>query len=176
MNKKKTIWSGITGVIASVLAFLGVVSCCGMPIIAGILATVGIGASQLSFFAEYRGWFIAFAIVSLIYGLHQAYFKKKSCCCTEDASEQSQKGSGTVSKIFLWIGAVITALALFMETPESDTSNSSGCCPVEETECCGEAITTESDTGCCQAKADSVAQSSCCPSQVTVSAEECCGN
>ena len=63
MDKKKTIWSGITGVVASVLAFLGVVSCCGMPIIAGILATVGIGASQLSFFAEYRGWFIAFAII-----------------------------------------------------------------------------------------------------------------
>ena len=52
MDKKKTIWSGITGVVASVLAFLGVVSCCGMPIIAGILATVGIGASQLSFFCR----------------------------------------------------------------------------------------------------------------------------
>lgn len=49
MDKKKTIWSGITGVVASVLAFLGVVSCCGMPIIAGILATVGIGASQVLF-------------------------------------------------------------------------------------------------------------------------------
>lgn len=29
MNKKKTVWSGITGIVASVLAFLGVVSCCG---------------------------------------------------------------------------------------------------------------------------------------------------
>ena len=67
MNRKKTIWSGITGVLASVLAFWGVVSCCGMPIIAGILATLGIGASQLSFFAEYKGWFIVFAVISLIY-------------------------------------------------------------------------------------------------------------
>lgn len=176
MNKKKTIWSGITGVIASVLAFLGVVSCCGMPIIAGILATVGIGASQLSFFAEYRGWFIAFAIVSLIYGFYQAYFKKKSCCCSKDTSEQQPKSSGIMPKIFLWAGAVITALALFMETPESGASDSSGCCPAQATDCCGAEFTTETGTGCCQSATESIPQSSCCPSQVPAPEEECCGN
>ena len=50
----------IASVISPLLALLGVISCCGLPILAGILATLGIGASQLSFFAEYKGWFIGF--------------------------------------------------------------------------------------------------------------------
>ena len=51
MSDKKTIWSVIAGILSSVFAFLGIVSCCGMPILAGVLAALGIGASQLSFFA-----------------------------------------------------------------------------------------------------------------------------
>ena len=50
MNQRKTIWATVAGIFSSILAFLGVVSCCGMPILAGILATLGIGASQLRFF------------------------------------------------------------------------------------------------------------------------------
>lgn len=57
MGKSGTIWSMIASVISPLLALLGVISCCGLPILAGILATLGIGASQLSFFAEYKGWF-----------------------------------------------------------------------------------------------------------------------
>lgn len=68
MKNEKTVWSTVVSILSSVLAFLGIVSCCGMPVIAGILAAVGIGASQLSFFAEYRAWFIGFAIVSLLFG------------------------------------------------------------------------------------------------------------
>ena len=52
MSDKKTIWSVIAGILSSVFAFLGIVSCCGMPILAGVLAALGIGASQLSFFAD----------------------------------------------------------------------------------------------------------------------------
>lgn len=76
MSNKKTVWSTVAGILSSVLAFLGIVSCCGMPILAGILAAFGIGASQLSFFAEYRGWFIGFAIVSLLFGFYQSYFRR----------------------------------------------------------------------------------------------------
>ena len=32
MSDKKTIWSVIAGILSSVFAFLGIVSCCGMPI------------------------------------------------------------------------------------------------------------------------------------------------
>ena len=63
MSNKKTVWSTVAGILSSVLAFLGIVSCCGMPILAGIFAALGIGASQLSLFAEYRGWFIGFTLV-----------------------------------------------------------------------------------------------------------------
>ncbi|MCY6361594.1 hypothetical protein OXV74_27025 [Bacteroides thetaiotaomicron] len=77
MGKSGTIWSMIASVISPLLALLGVISCCGLPILAGILATLGIGASQLSFFAEYKGWFIGFAIISLLFGFYQVYFKKK---------------------------------------------------------------------------------------------------
>lgn len=54
MSNTKTIWSVIAGLLSSVFAFLGIVSCCGMPILAGVLAALGIGASQLSFFVEFR--------------------------------------------------------------------------------------------------------------------------
>lgn len=54
MNKSKTILTTIMGVISSVLAMLGFVSCCGLPILAGLLAILGIGASQLNFLAEYQ--------------------------------------------------------------------------------------------------------------------------
>ena len=119
MSDKKTIWSVIAGILSSVFAFLGIVSCCGMPILAGVLAALGIGASQLSFFAEYKGLFIAFAIVSLIYGFYQAYFKKgKSCCASSDTKEKAKKKS-VLPKVFLWIGTIITLLVLFIETPET---------------------------------------------------------
>lgn len=54
MSDKKTIWSVIAGILSSVFAFLGIVSCCGMPILAGVLAALGIGASQLSFLRNTR--------------------------------------------------------------------------------------------------------------------------
>ena len=36
----------IASVISPLLALLGVISCCGLPILAGILATLGIGALE----------------------------------------------------------------------------------------------------------------------------------
>ena len=96
MSNKKTVWSTVAGILSSVLAFLGIVSCCGMPILAGILAAFGIGASQLSFFAEYRGWFIGFAIVSLLFGFYQSYFR--SCaCCGSDSEEAKRKKARSIA-------------------------------------------------------------------------------
>lgn len=91
MGKSGTIWSMIASVISPLLALLGVISCCGLPILAGILATLGIGASQLSFFAEYKGWFIGFAIISLLFGFYQVYFKKETCGCGTNVSETNLK-------------------------------------------------------------------------------------
>ena len=133
---------------SSILAFLGVVSCCGMPIVAGVLVWLGIGASQLSFFAEYRPVFIGVAIVALLFGFWQVYFKKPSSCCTTDKSccgtpaKDEKPKSNIVQKIFLWIGAIVVIAMLFMgnqSEPASETSplapavqiqsEQPGCCP-----------------------------------------------
>lgn len=136
MSKSKTIWATVAGIFSSILAFLGVVSCCGMPILAGILATLGIGASQLRFFAEYRGWFIGFAILSLLVGFRQVYFKKPGGCgcgCAT-ADEKKPVKSQAVQKIFLWIGAALIVAILFAGN-RPETKNDGNCCPVQNS-CC----------------------------------------
>lgn len=168
MSKSKTIWATIVGVLSSVFAFLGLIGCCGLPILAGVLAGLGIGASQLNFFAEYRWWLIGFAIMSLLFGFYQVYFKKnKSCCETEGkesccTSETEKPKSQLFQKIFLWIGAIIIAVILIIGFKENNTANSfnEGCCPAE-------AVIQEND-GCC-AVMDSIKPQqeqpapSCCP-------------
>lgn len=108
----------MAGILSSVLAFLGIVSCCGMPILAGILAAFGIGASQLSFFAEYRGWFIGFAIVSLLFGFYQSYFRSCACCGNNSEEAKRKKArSIAIQRAFLWIGAMIV-VALLLSAEE----------------------------------------------------------
>lgn len=173
MSDKKTIGSVIAGVLSSVFAFLGIVSCCGMPILAGVLAALGIGASQLSFFAEYKGLFIAFAILSLIYGFYQAYFKKgKSCCVSSDTKEKAKKKS-VLPKVFLWIGTIITLLVLFMETPENAASE---CCPSQVLNSCDSECNIE-NSGCCSSSSESQQTSGeCCSTQQKEIQENCCSN
>jgi len=104
MRQKGSIVPAITGIISSLLAFLGVVSCCAFPILAAVLAWFGIGATQLHFFADYQYYFLAFAAMSLIYGFYIVYFKnRKSDCCNVQNSKPKSK---LLSKIFLWIGLV----------------------------------------------------------------------
>lgn len=54
-------------------------TCCGLPILAGVLAWLGIGASQLEFFARYQIWFIAIAVIALLFGFYQLYFRERQC-------------------------------------------------------------------------------------------------
>lgn len=149
MSKKSVIGTTAVGVLSSILAFLGVVTCCGLPIIAGVLAWLGIGASQLSFFAEYRPIFIGLAIVALLFGFWQVYFHKTSSCCstssccgTTEKKDEKPK-SNRFQKIFLWIGAIVIAAMLIwgnenvQPTQQSDSlapqiqlqDGQSGCCP-----------------------------------------------
>lgn len=170
MSKKSVIGTTSVGILSSLLAFLGVVSCCGLPILAGILAWLGIGASQLSFFAEYRPFFIGVAIVALLFGFWQVYFKKKtscctttSCCGTSDTKEENPKPkSNLFQKIFLWIGAIVIVLILILgeqNAPVEQTNGSitpqiqlqdkpSGCCPAEPTK---ESVQEKENqsSGCC---------------------------
>ncbi|MCM1170331.1 MAG: hypothetical protein NC324_10400 [Bacteroides sp.] len=175
MSNKKTVWSTVAGILSSVLAFLGIVSCCGMPVLAGILAAFGIGASQLSFFAEYRGWFIGFAIVSLLFGFYQSYFRSCTCCGNDSEEAKRKKArSVAVQRVFLWIGAMIVAALLFVGRGGETTST--GCCPAQSTEtssagCCGNADKAETPS-CC----GSSQPTTCCPAETEREpAGNCCG-
>ncbi len=148
MNKKKLVTTSLVGLLSSVLAFLGIIGCCGFPLLAAFLAWFGIGASQLSFFSEYQHLFTGIAIVALIYGFYTVYFKQTSsentndCCTAEgqiDGDELScctpSKGSGKVAKIMLWIGVVAVLSTFFMDRGNSQASVAEqGCCPVDVVE------------------------------------------
>lgn len=143
MSKKTVLGTTSVGVLSSIFAFLGVVSCCGMPIVAAILAWLGIGASQLSFLAEYRSLFIGISIIALLVGFWQTYLKQGgSCCttttscCTEESScstaetsccagvpQEVKPKSNRVQKIVLWVGAALIISLLITgneTTPEPD--------------------------------------------------------
>lgn len=167
MSKKSVIGTTSVGILSSVLAFLGVVSCCGLPIIAGALAWLGIGASQLSFFAEYRPIFIGLAIVALLFGFWQVYFRKPSSCCstssccgTTEKKDEKPK-SNRFQKIFLWIGAIVIAAMLIwgnenvQPTQQSDSlapqiqlqDGQSGCCPSDSPD--EKKVEEDKSSGCC---------------------------
>lgn len=148
MNKKGIVGTTSVGILSSLFAFLGVVSCCGLPLIAGALAWLGIGASQLNFFAEYRPVFIGVSVVALLFGFWQVDFRGKSSCCSSSSccgagkNEQLPR-SQRFQKVCLWVGAVLIALILILEESNDSSSQAelpetpvfsvphkaSGCCP-----------------------------------------------
>lgn len=133
----KSILSTVASVLSSVLAFLGIVSCCGMPVVAGILATLGIGASQLDFLSEYREWFIVCAVGFLLYGFYSAYFKKSdncSCCSANNDNElRKRKRSTLIQRSILWLGTIITIAVLFGSsmTATDNRNNDENCCGIK---------------------------------------------
>lgn len=140
------------------------------------IGSIGHWSLTTKFFAEYKGLFIAFAIVSLIYGFYQAYFKKgKSCCASSDTKEKAKKKS-VLPKVFLWIGTIITLLVLFMETPENAGLETSKCCPSQVSNPCGSRCNTE-NSACCSSSSESQQPSGgCCSTQQEKVQESCCDN
>jgi formate hydrogenlyase subunit 3/multisubunit Na+/H+ antiporter MnhD subunit len=122
MQNKK---SSLAGAGAAILAALGTITCCGAPIIAGILATVGIGASQLEFLNRLQPYLIGIAILSILVGFYRLYFKKSSTCCGSESETKSNKKS----KIFLWIVSafILVMLAYTLKTKSENTTST--CCP-----------------------------------------------
>lgn len=118
MRRKSNVISLIVGFFSSIFAFLGIVTCCGLPILAGVLAWLGIGASQLEFFARYQIWFIAIAVIALLFGFYQLYFRskknqnKKECCSSTNENEKgSKKNKHVFQKILLWSATLILILS-----------------------------------------------------------------
>ena len=130
MKKEK---STLAGVGATLLAVLGSVSCCGAPVLAGVLASVGIGASQLSFLHAIQPYLIAIALISLSIGFYRLYFKKSNSCCgtkAEMATPNNRK-----SKVFLWIVSVLT-LAMLIFTSHMNKLSADSSSETTEASCC----------------------------------------
>ncbi|MCT4615308.1 MAG: hypothetical protein N4A49_10590 [Marinifilaceae bacterium] len=146
MNNKNEISSSLISLTSSLLAFLGIMSCCGFPILAASLAWLGIGASQLSFLSQYRWLFISISIIALLYGFYVVYLKKNksykenrnsiedtNSCCPE------RPNSKAFAKIALWIGLILVLANLTVfKTPEE--SSKTNCCTketnTEQPSCC----------------------------------------
>ncbi|MCT4587614.1 MAG: hypothetical protein N4A71_07310 [Carboxylicivirga sp.] len=173
--------STLTGLGAAILTVIGSISCCGAPIAAGILASVGIGASQLQFLNKMQPYLIAIAFISLAFGFYRLYFKKNTGCCDTssccDTDKQSSEPNNRKSKIFLWVVTIFTGVMLFitsqMNQPAAESSEPGcACSPSQKTE------SVVPDNSCCSAPASN----SCCPSTkekdktATQNKNSCCGN
>jgi len=152
MTKTKQVTTVVVGLLTSLLAFLGIVSCCGLPLIATFLAWLGIGASQLSFFSEYKSVFTTTAIIALIYGFYTVYIQKKadksidfSNCNDENEANccSSQGKSNHLVKILLWISVVALITTFSLDAKTKDPVKPIGEIPRametsrEKTLCCG---------------------------------------
>lgn len=120
MRRKSNVVSLIVGFFSSIFAFLGIVTCCGLPILARALAWLGIGASQLEFFASYQIWFIAIAVIALLFGFYQLYFSpkknqnKKECC----SNANELKNKKVFQKILLWSASNFNFNVCFQQQPK----------------------------------------------------------
>ncbi|MDC1107373.1 hypothetical protein OAT16_11735, partial [Prolixibacteraceae bacterium] len=110
MKMNKGFKVSLMAVLTAVMSGFGLLTCCGFPLLVSILAMVGIGSSQLAFFAEYQGVFIALSFVSILYGFKLVYFpKKKESCCEPQKTESCcgpKNNTSFFTKIILW-GALI---------------------------------------------------------------------
>ncbi len=140
MNKKTEVSSSLTGAVLSLLSALGLISCCGFPILAGALAWLGIGASQLSFLEKYHTLITIFAIAALLYSFYILYVKEliskkdhssnldPSCCSTP------KKGSNKIAKLFFWIGVLAVAFSIYSKNANAKPEVQDSCCETEQTE------------------------------------------
>lgn len=182
MSNKKFITTSFVGLLSSVLAFLGIISCCGLPLIAAFLAWFGIGASQLSFLSEYQYLFTGIATTALLYGFYTIYFKKEkesnsAACCSAEEKETTgetncctpSKNSSLLEKVMLWIGVVAVATTFFMDNDKTSNTQQ-GCCPTEVPE---PSKQLKAKSSCCPTAPSNTSQSeqsiapekktTCCP-------------
>lgn len=168
MKKKNVIVSVVISLFSSIFAFIGVVSCCGFPLLASILALIGIGGSQIEFFAKYKILFQLIAIGSLMYGTYMIYFRKKLSNSEKEKNIQNANGNQCCSakpqnkkipKIILWIGYLAFFLTLFITNSSEVESPKTECCDIktdttkvdnrfEETKRINEKISTDKGSCC----------------------------
>lgn len=143
MGKKKLVTGSIVGLLSSMLALLGMISTCGFPIIAALLAFFGIGASQLSFLSEYQTLFTILAIIALLYGFYTIYFKKIEGINSGNCNKIESQRTGTscesnfkskwLAKTMLWLAAFAVVVTFFINKEKKNREINHGCNPCYST-------------------------------------------
>ena len=182
MTRKKLVTIPIVGLLTSVFSFLGIISCCGFPLIAAFLAWFGIGASQLSFFSEYQWLFTGIAMIALAYGFYIVYFKRAKTkpvtdCSTEENKELTiscctpSKKSNWLPKPMLWLGVIaVSASFLLNENVNSEGQMQPDCCSTPEAE---STVNKQTVSSCCM---DSEIEETAVERKSDKKQSSCCGN
>ncbi|MCL3782160.1 hypothetical protein EMN47_17365 [Prolixibacteraceae bacterium JC049] len=130
MSKRKVVTTTTLGFLSSIMAFLGLVGCCGFPVLAAVLAWLGIGAAQLSILSQYQNLFIVIALVAIAYGFFVVYLINKktkdaalSCCSSKSAR------SDKWAKWLLWLSLLAVISTFFIDEKEEQSDN---CCSQTE--------------------------------------------
>lgn len=84
-------------------------SCCVVPFALISLGVTGAWIGQLSSLEPYKPYFLAITLVFLGMGFWHVYFKKPTNC--EEGSYCARPQSSVITKLALWFGVVMAALA-----------------------------------------------------------------
>lgn len=108
----------LISIASGVLALLGGIGCCGLPIFSSILALFGISSGFFISLKPYQPLFIIIAIASLAYEFFKAYrpISHAGSCC------HSRKGK----RVLLWSVAVMLTVSLVLQYVKNKTATATG--------------------------------------------------
>ncbi|QZT38080.1 hypothetical protein K5X82_04065 [Halosquirtibacter xylanolyticus] len=123
MKMNKSLKVTFMAVVTAVMSAMGLITCCGFPLLVSLLAWVGIGTTQFEFFSEYQNIFIIFSFFSILYGFKLVYFRKKqeSSCCTK-------RSRNTITKILLWCSLIGLVYLVGSKIQKPTASAENNCC------------------------------------------------
>lgn len=99
-------WFAAGGVVGAVLAS----TCCVAPLVLLTLGISGAWIGTLTALEPYKPYFVAVALVFIVLGFWQVYFKAKPACV--DGSYCAKPQSALITKTALWLATALVLLAL----------------------------------------------------------------
>lgn len=99
-------WLAAGGIVGGVLAS----ACCVLPLLLVTLGVSGAWIGSLTALEPYKPYVATAALVLIGLGFWRVYFQPKPAC--EEGSYCARPTSSTIAKSALWIGAVLTLLAI----------------------------------------------------------------
>ncbi len=105
-DKQRHGWLAAGGVIGAILAS----ACCVVPLLLVTLGVSGAWIGNLTALEPYKPYVAAVTLGLIGLGFWRVYFRPKPAC--EDSSYCARPQSARITKTALWIGAIITLLAI----------------------------------------------------------------